>query len=433
MVNAYARESAGLSEVVEPKEIGNAIARIKGLNKKYDDVAGPGSVTAPDFENVLGGVHHRVSPDLHDSFKNIPGLGDMGEGLDMKVIEKDLNDFALWTKEALTQAESVGMDISNLTDEWALYSPRSVTDPQRRGLMGAIESAREAKNIKGRMEADPGLAKTARENLNPITDRGRRRRDYLTNLFGGTTTLNHFYTKYGGPQVVRTVGESHLATNEAADLILELSKDDFWGRAFQNEEFLESLIDRKFVEIAEFDEAGEIVGKLPGEIKPDQLFEVPGTRLGEAPRQVHINIDSKEIRSLAESILDKSKELGEGAHLFSDDPIRSMLGYYGDIMKAASAGEILINLASENAYFNLARAIEDLSGNATGAHHTVANILKDTNMDTVIGKRNFINRFMLERPDEWANFKRIWVDKLDHLPEAQQIKLTLELVTALLA
>ena len=91
----------------------------------------------------------------------------------MKVIEKDLNDFALWTKEALTQAESVGMDISNLTDEWALYSPRSVTDPQRRGLMGAIESAREAKNIKGRMEADPGLAKTARENLNPITDRGR--------------------------------------------------------------------------------------------------------------------------------------------------------------------------------------------------------------------------------------------------------------------
>ena len=420
MVNAYARVSAGLSEVVEPQEIGDAIAKIKGLNKKYDKVAGPSSVTAPSFEKVFGGVHHRVSPDLHDSFKDIPGLGDMGEGLDMKVIEKDLNDFAKWTKEALAQAESVGMNISDLKDEWALYSPRSVTEPQRRGLLGAIESAKEAKNIKGRMKVDEGAARTARENLNPITERSSRRKKYLRDIFGGTTTLNHFYTKYGGPQVVRTVGESHLASDETVDLIVELSKDNFWGRAFQNEEYLESLIDRKFAVVAEFDEAGEVMGEFAGMLKPDQLFEVPGAQLGDPPRQVHINIDSKEIRSLAESILDKSKDIGEGAHLFSDDPIRSMLGYYGDVMKAASAGEILINLASENAFFDLARAIEDLSGTTSGAQHTVGNILKETSMDTVIGKRNFINRFMLERPEEWANFKRVWVDRLDHLPEAQQ-------------
>ena len=450
MYKVYGREVETLRKITDPKDIGKAVDRLKAYEKKFHNVDDYGAelkefkfgdtsealkafgVKRPTFAKPLGGVHNRVNPTFSPEFQDslMGGLGRVSDpATNLMGIEEDLIRLKQMADEAMQFAQKSGIDIGNLEDEWALYRPRSVTDPRPRGFMGAIEKARANKDIKQRMQAaakgdTPDKIRDAQlENLNPLTYRAKQRRDYLKGVFGGTTTLNYFYNKFGSIDFPRIQGNRSIP-NEVEEQVLNLiAEDSYWNQAIQNKEHFDSLIDNGILKKAEVTDTGEFVVK---ELHNDVMVDVPVAESRNVAQTfdahnevVYIDMDSPLIKKFSESILAKDSEaVKQGAKLFSVDPIRSMIGYYGDVMKAANAAEIMIDVASENAYFDISAAILKRTGDNGGSQQTVAQIFFSSKLNTPIAKRKFIERFKAERPDEWGALVDMWTLPIEELDEA---------------
>ena len=449
MHKVYGREVETLRKITEPKDIGNAIDRLKAYEKKFHNVDDYGAelkefkfgdtsealkafgVKRPTFAKPLGGVHNRVNPtfssEFQDSLKGLGGLGQKDPATNLMGIEGDLVRLKGMADEAMQFAQKSGIDIGDLEDEWALYRPRSVTDPRPRGFMGAIEKARANKDIKNRIDAaakassDKGTG-AALENLNPLTYRAKQRRDYLTGVFGGTTTLNYFYNKLGSVDFPRIQGNRSIPNEVEEQMLNMIAKDSYWDQALQNKEHFDSLIDNGILKKAEVTDTGEFVVK---ELHNDVMVDVP---VGESRNVaqpfdahnevVYIDMESPLVKKFSESILAKDSEaVKQGTKLFSVDPIRSMVGYYGDVIKAANAAEIMIDVASENAYFKMSSEMLKKTSDIGGSQHTIAHIFSSSKLNTTIAKRNFIERLKAERPDEWGALVDIWTLPLEQLDE----------------
>ena len=444
MHKVYSREVDTLLKISEPEDIGKAISRIKGYEKKFHNVEdyaerlekvsfGPDAdayeVWRGKFKSPKGGVHHRKTPKLSSTFrehlKKLGAVGEVDEATGLMGIEADLLRMKKMADEALSFAQQSGIDMGYLSDEWALYRPRSVTEPRKRGFMGAIEQAKANKDLKRRMEAAQ-TASTEKggnlkmQNLNPITYRQKLRRDYLQDVFGGTTALNYFYKKYSVVDAPRVQGARSILTEAESGMKRNLAGDDYWQHAIQNKEHLDNLLERGVLKEAEFvEETGEFIVKEAGEggvrSVPVEESKYVAEVFDAHGKIVYVDMQSQIVKDLTKSILAKDSEAAKmGAKLFSVDPIRSMTGYYGDVMKAANAAEILIDLASENAYFKFARGVGAAA--ETGSEYTVGKIFEETKLNTIIGKRNFLERFKAERPDEWAALKDLWTKDIEDLP-----------------
>ena len=449
MYKVYGREVETLRKVTDPKDIGKAVDRLKAYEKKFHNVDDYGAelkefkfgdtsealkafgVKRPTFAKPLGGVHNRVSPtfspEFQDSLKSLGGLGQKDPATNLMGIEGDLVRLKQMADEAMQFAQKSGIDIGQLEDEWALYRPRSVTDPRPRGFMGAIEKARANKDIKNRIDAaanksgDKGTG-AALENLNPLTYRAKQRRDYLTGVFGGTTTLNYFYNKLGSVDFPRIQGNRSIPNEVEEQMLNMIAKDSYWDQALQNKEHFDSLIDNGILKKTEVTDTGEFVVK---ELRNDVMVDVPvedsinvAQTFDAHGEVVYIDMESPLVKKFSESILAKDSEaVKQGAKLFSVDPIRSMVGYYGDVIKAANAAEIMIDVASENAYFKISAEILKKTADNGGSQHTVAQIFSSSKLDTTIAKRNFIERFKAERPDEWGALVDMWTLPIEELDE----------------
>ena len=428
------------------------IVRMKDLSRKFNQgppegIARPGSVegyiqeievhdflkrgtakkklTSPRFDTPKGGVHNRNFPDIPESLQKLPGDLGVLDDEGVSLLEKTVSRVMSYAQEAIDIAEASGMDTSELSDTWAMFFPRSIEEPTRSGMMGYIEKAQRNKKLKQRMKDTAIDPRAQKENLNPISRRMGQRRKYLQNIFGGTSTLNHFYTKFGGDEVKRIVGKQVLDDDDLLKLVHKITEDDHWFFAARNKEYADQLIDDGILNKVDFDDAGN-PSNLPRDIngKAVQIFPVEYHTYGgvDPPlkQAVYVNKDSESIKELAKSILDKPESLAKGEQLFSNDPIRSMIGYYGDVIKASTAADTILELASDNAYFSMLKHLEDPSG-TEGSVHTVAKILADTKLDTLVGKRKFLDRIRSERPEQWEEFMRMWTAPIDTLEEAQQV------------
>ena len=424
MLKVYTREGETLRAIKNPDDIGHAIDRLKSYEKQFDNVeeyidvidrvdftnTKAFKVTRPKFSSPQGGVHHRLRPEFSQTFREqlkSLGLGELDDAGNLMGIEQDLVRLKSMADEAMDFAKQSGIDIGQLTDEYALYRPRSVTDPRPRGVMGAIEKARAKKHLKNRMRQWSKDAGPEAENLNPLTYRSKQRRDYLMDVFGGTTTLNYFYNKYGGIDFTRFRGNRTIGTDIEEKVLEGMASDNYWGHAIQDKSHLDNLLDRGILKEVEVTKWGETLDAH----NISKQFNAHG-------KSVYLDRDNELVGKLATSILLKDSETAkQGAKLFSVDPIRSMLGYYGDVMKAANAAEILVDIASENAYFSIARDVGKFAKAADGEAHTISDIFIKTKLNTVIGKRNFLQRFKAERPDEWRFFKEYWTADVNNLPD----------------
>ena len=428
------------------------IVRMKDLSRKFNQgppegIARPGSVegyiqeievhdflkrgtakkklTSPRFDTPKGGVHNRNFPDIPESLQKLPGDLGVLDDEGVSLLEKTVSRVMSYAQEAIDIAEASGMDTSELSDTWAMFFPRSIEEPTRSGMMGYIEKAQRNKKLKQRMKDTAIDPRAQKENLNPISRRMGQRRKYLQNIFGGTSTLNHFYTKFGGDEVKRIVGKQVLDDDDLLKLVHKITEDDHWFFAARNKEYADQLIDDGILNKVDFDDAGN-PSNLPRDIngKAVQIFPVEYHTYGgvDPPlkQAVYVNKDSESIKELAKSILDKPESLAKGEQLFSNDPIRSMIGYYGDVIKASTAADTILELASDNAYFSMLKHLED-PGGTEGSVHTVAKILADTKLDTLVGKRKFLDRIRSERPEQWEEFMRMWTAPIDTLEEAQQV------------
>lgn len=424
MLKVYTREGETLRAIKNPDDIGHAIDRLKSYEKQFGNVeeyidvidrvdftnTKAFKVTRPKFSSPLGGVHHRLRPEFSQTFREqlkSLGLGELDDAGNLMGIEQDLVRLKSMADEAMDFAKQSGIDIGQLTDEYALYRPRSVTDPRPRGVMGAIEKARAKKHLKNRMREWSKDAGPEAENLNPLTYRSKQRREYLMGVFGGTTTLNYFYNKYGGIDFTRFRGNRTIGTDIEEKVLEAMASDNYWGHAIQDKNHLDSLLDRGILKEVEVTDTGETLNAH----NISKKFDAHG-------KSVYLDRDNELVGKLATSILLKDSETAkQGAKLFSVDPIRSMLGYYGDVMKAANAAEILVDIASENAYFSIAGDVAKFAKAADGEAHTISDIFSKTKLNTVIGKRNFLQRFKAERPDEWRFFKEYWTADVNNLPD----------------
>jgi hypothetical protein len=424
MLKVYTREGETLRAIKNPDDIGHAIDRLKSYEKQFDNVeeyidvidkvdftnTKAFKVTRPKFSSPQGGVHHRLRPEFSQTFREqlkSLGLGELDDAGNLMGIEQDLVRLKSMADEAMDFAKQSGIDIGQLTDEYALYRPRSVTDPRPRGVMGAIEKARAKKHLKNRMKEWSKDAGPEAENLNPLTYRSKQRREYLMDVFGGTTTLNYFYNKYGGIDFTRFRGNRTIGTDIEEKVLEGMASDNYWGHAIQDKSHLDNLLDRGILKEVEVTKTGEILNAH----NISKEFDAHG-------KSVYLDRDNELVGKLATSILLKDSETAkQGAKLFSVDPIRSMLGYYGDVMKASNAAEILVDIASENAYFSIARDVGKFAKAADGEAHTISDIFSKTKLNTVIGKRNFLQRFKAERPDEWRFFKEYWTADVNNLPD----------------
>jgi hypothetical protein len=380
----------------------------------------------PWFDVPKGGVHDRSLPQLSESLQKLPGelgtLDDKG----VTLFENTIGRVMSYAQDAIDLADSAGMDTSELSDTWAKFFPRSIEEPVQRGVMGYIEKARTSKQLKRKADASKDNVRTTTENLNPISRRMTQRRKYLQNIFGGTNTLNYFYTKFGGDRIQRVIGTQVAKDTPLLTVIKQITEDDHWFIAARNKEYADQLIEEGVLVKVELDSSGNPT-KLPVDMdgKTVEIFPVEYETFGgiDPPlkQAVYVNKDSDGIAHLAESILDKSDSLGEGQKLFSTDPIRSMIGYYGDVIKASVAADTVLDLASENAYFSMLRSLEDTTGNLEGSAHTVNSILRNGKLDTLIGKRKFIDRLRAERPDQWDELMRMWTDPIETLEVSQQV------------
>ena len=385
--SAYTGIIEGLKQANTPDQISQAVDEMRKLSRNNPDdwaLAMPSSV-----------VEGRVSPRLPASLADIKTQ--MPDGTTRTVsqeigILKDMGD------EAFNYSQKNGINIERLTDDYALYDPRTITKTPKQSLSERIREARDNKNKEtyGSIVAREGdELVSSPKNLNPITGRQHQRQDYLRNIKGGTWTLNRWFKKYGQDNFSRAQGK--ILEKPVEDVIAKLAKDEHWIDAAMDEEYLLRLLDDGVMaEVT--DEAAIAAARDAGE-----LFT--GFRDG---KEILVSVDkaSPKIVEIGKMLAEGNPDAaGKGMRIYAAEPIKAATDYYEDVMRAGTAAKLVGEIAATHAYARFSDGYNDLTKTSNRNLVNLGDLFTSLDMDTVIAKRNVLQRFKTHNPEEWAHME----------------------------
>jgi len=344
-----AGESAGIRELAE---------KLKG-NPNSQGLIDLGLKEA----GMMRGVHHRVKPRLP------AGLERLGDDIDYMVGEMEASaKFAM----------DMGLDIPDLGDWLAKYMPRDAYFIPEKGVAGAWRSARRRRTGGATFADDMG------------SEYGRRRKDPLREVYGGTDTLMRLTTKLGPDGTPLYVGKLDDLTSVA-------------DKSKAIDEVAELLAKNEFAEFQKLDP--EFVG---------QFVDEAGV------------IDPKKLRGLAgwlAGIDAKHAEIGMPA--FDINPIKALRDYAITIRQSGHAADLATDLLAETAIPVAGRATRVAEEAAEQSTMHGRSILQGWSLNTDTARKHLYAKLeAIKTSEEFAEFKKVWGDAglLDEFGEVRNLE-----------
>jgi len=398
-----------LGDVQTPDGIAGAINKMRNLGKIAEDGLDIKFKTTSDLSSeVLGRVPRRLGGGLDEFImRNAAG--------EEVMIGSELRRMDDWIDSAFQRAKQGGINIERLQDRYALFHPRVKQKVQRKnltGVGGAFSRAKAARKAFRDLETE--AAESGDEvafklkNLNPITRHQKRRKKFLTGIWGGTWTLNRWFRKYGGDSFSRAHGgDLEPAVRE---VLQKLGKDEHWIDAVKDEVYLQHLIDDGVIVRVPPD------GKLPVWLEPEDLLD--GRVRDETGQMVDAKVyvdvghpdypreGSRKLREISTFIATTDPGAGKNLvdaerRLFQVDPIEGVTSYYEDVMRAGVAAEVVGEVMATHGLYRLGATMKEISTQSGVDMWNFDKLLEQLDMNTNIAKRRILKRYIAHNPDEW--------------------------------